>query len=112
VTNSDQVTSSEASKCLKTWWPGTDLNRRRQTFQGWLNPELSVESAGLSQISCLILSFFIGAKTEPSCTNLSLPRFASTSTSVSNGLSKSKVVKLFSTIEDDEMLSANSERVR
>ena len=22
----------------KTWWPGTELNRRRQPFQGWLLP--------------------------------------------------------------------------
>ena len=28
-------------KCLKTWWPGTELNRRRQPFQGCaLPPEL------------------------------------------------------------------------
>jgi hypothetical protein len=29
------------TKCLKTWWPGTELNRRRQPFQGCaLPPEL------------------------------------------------------------------------
>jgi hypothetical protein len=28
-------------KCKKTWWPGTELNRRRQPFQGCaLPPEL------------------------------------------------------------------------
>ena len=28
-------------KCLKRWWPGTELNRRRQPFQGCaLPPEL------------------------------------------------------------------------
>src|SRR5580704_6767901 len=30
-----------AAKCLKRWWPGTELNRRRQPFQGCaLPPEL------------------------------------------------------------------------
>src|SRR5579864_5831827 len=30
-----------SSKSLKTWWPGTELNRRRQPFQGCaLPPEL------------------------------------------------------------------------
>jgi len=24
------------------WWPGTESNRRRQPFQGWLRPELSL----------------------------------------------------------------------
>ena len=29
------------AKCLKRWWPGTELNRRRQPFQGCaLPPEL------------------------------------------------------------------------
>ena len=26
---------------LKTWWPGTELNRRRQPFQGWTPEQLS-----------------------------------------------------------------------
>jgi hypothetical protein len=39
---------------------------------------------------------FIGAKMEPSCKNLSLPRFASISTRVS-AVSAEKVVQLFST---------------
>jgi hypothetical protein len=31
----------DAAKLLKTWWPGTELNRRRQPFQGCaLPPEL------------------------------------------------------------------------
>jgi hypothetical protein len=25
-------------KALKVWWPGTELNRRRQPFQGWTLP--------------------------------------------------------------------------
>jgi hypothetical protein len=29
------------SKLLKTWWPGTELNRRRQPFQGCSLPNLS-----------------------------------------------------------------------
>ncbi len=28
-------------KCLKTWWPGTESNRRRQPFQGWIRSRLS-----------------------------------------------------------------------
>jgi len=28
-------------KLLKTWWPGTESNRRRQPFQGLLRPRLS-----------------------------------------------------------------------
>ena len=28
----------KAAKWLKTWWPGTELNRRRQPFQGWYQP--------------------------------------------------------------------------
>jgi hypothetical protein len=30
-----------ASNCLRTWWPGTELNRRRQPFQGCLPSRLS-----------------------------------------------------------------------
>src|SRR5580658_1330258 len=68
-----------AAKCLKRWWPGTELNRRRQPFQGCSRPELSVDSARLSIPSLPDFVLFIGAKMEPSCTNLSLPRFASKS---------------------------------
>ena len=25
-----------SSNSLKTWWPGTELNRRRQPFQGYV----------------------------------------------------------------------------
>jgi hypothetical protein len=64
---------------LKTWWPGTELNRRRQPFQ-CSRPELSVDSARLSTTSLPDFVVFIGAKMEPSWTNLSLPRFASIST--------------------------------
>jgi hypothetical protein len=34
-------TAASAATVLKTWWPGTELNRRRQPFQGWLPPLLS-----------------------------------------------------------------------
>jgi hypothetical protein len=31
----------DVAKCWKMWWPGTELNRRRQPFQGCaLPPEL------------------------------------------------------------------------
>jgi hypothetical protein len=59
------------------WWPGTELNRRRQPFQGWILPKLSVDSARHSSGNLPDLVLFIGAKMEPSCKNLSLPRFAS-----------------------------------
>jgi hypothetical protein len=67
---------------LKTWWPGTELNRRRQPFQGWHLPELSVDSTKLNFENLSDFDLFIGAKMEPSCKNLSLPRFASISTSL------------------------------
>jgi len=31
-----------ACKLLKRWWPGTELNRRRQPFQGCSLPKLTV----------------------------------------------------------------------
>jgi hypothetical protein len=30
-----KVGSGNVAKLLKTWWPGTEMNRRRQPFQGW-----------------------------------------------------------------------------
>ena len=54
-------------KVLKTWWPGTELNRRRQPFQGCSHPLLSVDSAKLSITSLRDFVLFIGAKMEPSC---------------------------------------------
>src|ERR1019366_10222670 len=33
-TNWNQNPELSVCKCLKTWWPGTELNRRRQPFQG------------------------------------------------------------------------------
>jgi hypothetical protein len=62
---------------LKTWWPGTELNRRRQPFQGCSRPKLSVDSTRHSPENLPDFVLFIGAKMEPSYTNLSLPRFAS-----------------------------------
>ena len=32
----------------KIWWPGTESNRRRQPFQGWLRPCLRIESKQLT----------------------------------------------------------------
>jgi hypothetical protein len=29
------------AKLFRMWWPGTELNRRRQPFQGWNRPALS-----------------------------------------------------------------------
>jgi hypothetical protein len=69
-----------SSNSLKTWWPGTELNRRRQPFQGWILPTLSVDSARHSSENQPDFVLFIGARMEPSCKNLSLPRFASIST--------------------------------
>jgi len=74
------------AKSLKTWWPGTELNRRSQPFQGCSHPMLSVDSAKLSITSLRDFVLFIGAKMEPSCKNLSLPRFASISTSLVSSL--------------------------
>jgi len=62
---------------LKTWWPGTELNRRRRPFQGCSHPKISVDSARLNSDNLHDFDLFIGAKMEPSSTNLSLPRFAS-----------------------------------
>src|SRR5580698_5726383 len=66
-----------AAKCLKRWWPGTELNRRRQPFQGCSHPKLSVDSARHSSEDLPDFILFTQAKMEPSRTNLSLPRFAS-----------------------------------
>jgi len=35
-TNWNQNSDSSGCRCLKTWWPGTESNRRRQPFQGLL----------------------------------------------------------------------------
>src|SRR4030095_6518990 len=37
-TNWDQLRFSAGYKSLILWWPGTELNRRRQPFQGRLLP--------------------------------------------------------------------------
>jgi hypothetical protein len=36
--NWNETAVLKACKLLKTWWPGTDLNRRRQPFQGCALP--------------------------------------------------------------------------
>jgi hypothetical protein len=59
---------------LAVSWPGTELNRRRQPFQGRLRPEPSVDSTNLSSKNLPDFDLFIGAKMEPSCENQSLPR--------------------------------------
>src|SRR5688572_6377610 len=37
-TNWNQLVELGVWKCLKTWWPGTESNRRRQPFQGCALP--------------------------------------------------------------------------
>ena len=39
-------------KCLKTWWPGTESNRRRQPFQGCNLPILSAKPRSSAFGSC------------------------------------------------------------
>jgi hypothetical protein len=51
---------------------------RAQPFQGCSHPKLSVDSARHNFDFLPDFVLFIGAKMEPSRTNLSLPRFAST----------------------------------
>src|SRR5215469_2061816 len=41
VTNCDQISIFGVCKCLKTRWPGTESNRRRQPFQGCALPSQS-----------------------------------------------------------------------
>ena len=69
----------EGSKIVGRKVPRSHLNRRYQPFQGWLLPELSADSAKLSSENLPNFVLLIGAKMEPSCENLSLPRFASIS---------------------------------
>src|SRR6202049_2020371 len=66
-----------ATATLELWGPGRELNGRRQPFQGCSHPKLSVDSARHSSEFLPDFALLIGAKMEPSCTNLSLPRFAS-----------------------------------
>ena len=50
---------------LKIWWPGTELNRRRQPFQGCSHPKLSVDSATYSSTFLPVSSSLIGTIMEP-----------------------------------------------
>jgi hypothetical protein len=51
------------SDCIqKTWWPGMELNPRRQPFQGCSHPKLSVDSARHSDDSLPVFVLLIGAK--------------------------------------------------
>src|ERR1039458_2513552 len=62
----------------KIWWPGTELNRRRQPFQGCSHPKLSGYSARHSFDFLPDFVLLIGAKMEPSkVVQICLPRFAS-----------------------------------
>src|SRR5208282_188149 len=73
-----KMRESDGAKCLKTWWPGTELNRRRQPFQGCSHPKLSVDSARHSFDFLPDFALLIGAKMEPSkVAQICLPRFAS-----------------------------------
>ena len=49
----------DAAKFVKLWWPGAELNRRRQPFQGWTLPKLSADSASVNLVfSCLDSPYF------------------------------------------------------
>jgi len=72
----------ELANRFRLWWPGTELDRRRQPFQGCSHPKLSVDSARHGSQNLPSFGLLIGARMEPSCTNLSLPRFASISDSI------------------------------
>jgi len=62
----------------KIWWPGTELNRRGQPFQGCSHPKLSIHSARDNPEFLPVFVLLIGAKMEPSkVTQICLPRFAS-----------------------------------
>ena len=71
---SQEVTAGTASRLILLGSIGRAL-----PFQGWLLPELSIDSTKLSSQNLPDFALFIGAKMEPSCKNLSLPRFASIS---------------------------------
>ena len=44
------------TKCFKMWWPGTELNRRRQPFQGCaLPPELPGHAFALWSAALLVM---------------------------------------------------------
>src|SRR5579864_1472478 len=47
---------------LKTWWPRTELNRRRQPFQGCSRPELSIHYARLRLTSLPLSTQVAGPK--------------------------------------------------
>jgi hypothetical protein len=49
------------AKSLKTWWPGTELNHRRQPFQGFSLSYLVI-LRGLAQNTCPILSSLLEPK--------------------------------------------------
>src|SRR5580700_2142715 len=53
------------SKLLKRWWPGTELNRRRQPFQGCSHPSLSGGNPYLYRRSYPIFAGLIGPITDP-----------------------------------------------
>ena len=73
-----KITIELVDKRLKIWWPGTELNRRRQPFQGCSRPKLSIHSARDNPEFLPVFVLLIGAKMEPSkVTQICLPRFAS-----------------------------------
>ncbi len=51
----------DGAKSLKRWWPGTELNRRRQPFQ-CSRPKLSIDSTRHSSENLPDFVLFIGAK--------------------------------------------------
>src|ERR1035441_8051101 len=62
---------------MREIFDGRSFCAPQQPFQGWLLPKLSIDFARHSSENLPDSILFIGAKMEPSCTNLSLPRFAS-----------------------------------
>ena len=50
--NIETAITAESSKQGGIWWPGTESNRRRQPFQGWLLPQSSCSI----KTSCFVFS--------------------------------------------------------
>jgi hypothetical protein len=51
--------------CFEMWWPGTELNRRRQPFQGCSPPNVSVDYAGDNTSSLPDFALHFGTTMEP-----------------------------------------------
>ena len=51
-----------AAKCFRMWWPGTESNRRRQPFQGWIVQGYHINNKGQKPPQCPENSPFIGTR--------------------------------------------------